>query len=168
MEQKLQRNTRAGAMAGVCAGLAEYFNVDKGWVRLIFILSVVFSSLLNLGFLGPVAYIVLWIILPVKKDFIFQPAQAAPHDVIDRIQKRNKNDRKTAGSILLVVGFFFLLFQLNLFYWRDLAKFWPVIFIILGISMIFSSFSPRQKETGMFSDEAENQTADRPAENLDQ
>lgn len=157
MNKKLERDTRAGALAGVCAGLANYLAIDKTWIRLAFVLSVVFSSFLNLGFLGPLLYIILWIVLPVRERFM---PPVGPFDVDYRMHnesaepsepipthlqepKRDNSDRKTAGLILLVIGVFFLLAQTNLFAWRDLIQFWPVVLIISGLVMIFQSFNRR-------------------------
>ena len=48
-------------VAGVSAGLAEYFNIDPTLVRLIFVLL-----LLPGGLPGFVPYIVMWVIVPTK------------------------------------------------------------------------------------------------------
>lgn len=47
-------------IGGVCGGLAEYFNVDSTFVRLLFVLLAVFGGFTVL------AYLVLWIIAPRK------------------------------------------------------------------------------------------------------
>ena len=64
MEQKkLYRSTEHAMIAGVCAGIAEYFNLDPTIVRLLFVLF---------GFWGPalVLYIIAAIIMPKKPDDI--------------------------------------------------------------------------------------------------
>lgn len=48
-------------IAGVCGGIAEYFNIDPVFVRLI-----AFLLLLPGGLPGLVPYIVMWIIVPEK------------------------------------------------------------------------------------------------------
>lgn len=40
MEKKLTRNEQEKTVAGVCAGLAEYFDVDVTWIRIAFVLAV--------------------------------------------------------------------------------------------------------------------------------
>jgi phage shock protein PspC (stress-responsive transcriptional regulator) len=45
-------------IAGVCAGLGNYFNVSAVWIRLVFALLVAF------GGTGAILYIILWIIIP--------------------------------------------------------------------------------------------------------
>jgi len=60
-KKRLKRNAQDRIIAGVCSGLADYFEIDVTLVRLIFILGTIsaFPFLL--------AYIVLWIITPVEK-----------------------------------------------------------------------------------------------------
>jgi phage shock protein C len=52
--------SRNGLIAGVCAGIAAYFNLDPTAVRIGYVLL----SLLSVGFPGLIAYIILWVIMP--------------------------------------------------------------------------------------------------------
>jgi len=56
-DKHLNRIPDEGMIAGVCAGVAEYFDIDVALVRAGFAALVVFS-----GF-GVVAYLVLWFLL---------------------------------------------------------------------------------------------------------
>ena len=56
--KKLYRNTQNGMLCGVCAGLADYFNVDPTMIRLLWALFVL------LGGSGVLAYIAAAIIIP--------------------------------------------------------------------------------------------------------
>jgi phage shock protein C len=60
MEQprKLYRSRSQRMIAGVCGGLADYFNIDATLVRVLFLLLAVF------GGTGLVIYIVMWVIVP--------------------------------------------------------------------------------------------------------
>jgi phage shock protein C len=49
-------------LGGVCAGLAEYFNLDVSLVRISYALISVFSA----AFPGLLVYIILWIVIPPK------------------------------------------------------------------------------------------------------
>lgn len=62
MSKHLYRSTADRKIAGVCAGLAEYFNIDPIIVRLIFLIL-----LLPGGAPGFLPYIILWIVVPEKK-----------------------------------------------------------------------------------------------------
>jgi len=49
-------------LAGVCGGLAEYFNIDSSLLRLIWVLVVIFTGF----FPGVLAYIIAALIVPKK------------------------------------------------------------------------------------------------------
>jgi phage shock protein C len=54
-------------IAGVCGGLAKYFDIDPTIVRVLFVISIF------LGGGGIIAYIILWIVVP-EEQIIFQSA----------------------------------------------------------------------------------------------
>ena len=56
--RKLYRSRSQRMIAGVCGGLAEYFNVDATLIRVLFLVLAVF------GGTGLVIYVVMWIIVP--------------------------------------------------------------------------------------------------------
>ena len=57
--KRLMRSSRDKKIGGVCAGLAEYFDLDPTIVRIVWLLAIFFAGT---GFL---IYIVLWIALPL-------------------------------------------------------------------------------------------------------
>jgi phage shock protein PspC (stress-responsive transcriptional regulator) len=83
--KKLVRLENKKILGGVCAGFAHYFAIDPLWTRLIAILLLFsgnfklnlgsfdilpdsFTISLSLGIFAAIAYIVLWVILPVSYD----------------------------------------------------------------------------------------------------
>ena len=56
--RKLYRSTSNRQLAGVCGGLAEYFNLDPTLIWVLFVILAV------LGGSGVILYIALWIIVP--------------------------------------------------------------------------------------------------------
>ncbi|HJU00332.1 MAG TPA: PspC domain-containing protein [Actinomycetes bacterium] len=56
--RKLYRSTSNRQLAGVCGGLAQYFNLDPTLIRVLFVILAV------LGGSGVILYIALWIIVP--------------------------------------------------------------------------------------------------------
>ncbi len=56
--RKLYRSRSQRMIAGVCGGLADYFNIDATLVRVLFLLLAVF------GGTGLVIYVVMWVIVP--------------------------------------------------------------------------------------------------------
>ena len=63
MKKQLMRSGRDKKIAGVCAGVAHYFDMDSTIVRVIW-------GVLAFGYgAGVVAYIILWIIAPEASDY---------------------------------------------------------------------------------------------------
>jgi phage shock protein C len=60
-EPKKLYRSKDRMIAGICAGIAEYFNIDPTIIRIIFVLL-----LLPGGLPGFIPYILLWIIIPTK------------------------------------------------------------------------------------------------------
>ncbi|MCS6880642.1 MAG: PspC domain-containing protein [Oscillochloridaceae bacterium] len=58
MQPRLRRSATESMVAGVCGGLAEYFNIDPAIVRLIFVVVTLTSGL------GLPAYLILWVVMP--------------------------------------------------------------------------------------------------------
>jgi phage shock protein C len=56
--RKLYRSRTDRKLAGVCGGLAQYFNLDATLIRVLFIVLAV------LGGAGLVIYLAMWIIVP--------------------------------------------------------------------------------------------------------
>ena len=85
--KRLYRNSSAGRIAGVCAGIAEYFDADVTLVRLVWVVM----SIVPGGFIGGlIAYIAAWAIMPDSSI----PAEADP---VTRRLTRSTTDRKLAG-----------------------------------------------------------------------
>ena len=62
--KKLYRSKSNRMIAGVCAGVAEYLNIDPTVIRVIWVIA----SLFGLGALGIIAYIACALIVPEKPD----------------------------------------------------------------------------------------------------
>ena len=62
MGKKLYRDKKNEKVAGVCAGLAEYFKIDVTIIRLIWVLFVLCAGS------GVLAYIACALVIPEKPD----------------------------------------------------------------------------------------------------
>ena len=58
--KRIYRSNNNRIIAGVCGGLGEYLDIDPTLIRLLWAFSVIFA-----GF-GVLAYIIAWIIIPLK------------------------------------------------------------------------------------------------------
>ena len=57
--RRLRRSRKERMIAGVCAGLAEYFGMDPTWMRLIFIIFLL------LGGSAILVYLIMWMVVPL-------------------------------------------------------------------------------------------------------
>ena len=67
--KRLMRSSTDKKIAGVCGGLAEYFDLDPTLVRVLWLLLLFFAGT------GLLAYVILWIVLPIA------PARIAANSV---------------------------------------------------------------------------------------
>ncbi|MFD2034695.1 PspC domain-containing protein [Belliella marina] len=111
--KKITRMEKSKILGGVCAGFANYFSIDPLWTRLIAILLLFSGNLkfgsfnwmpwnanfsLSIGLFALVAYVVLWIILPVSYD--------DPEDKNVKKLYRNPDDRTLGGVASGLAAYF--------------------------------------------------------------
>jgi phage shock protein PspC (stress-responsive transcriptional regulator) len=82
--KKFHRLAEDKKLAGVCAGLGEYFDIDPVFFRLFFLVSLFF------GGIGALIYLLLWIMAPEKPGAEGARAPAAGLHL-------SRADRKIAG-----------------------------------------------------------------------
>ncbi|MGI6349944.1 MAG: PspC domain-containing protein [Eubacteriales bacterium] len=66
MKKRLYKDKSTGIFAGICSGIAQYFDIDPTFVRIIYVLLTLVSFSL-----GAILYIVLIFILPDKSEIGF-------------------------------------------------------------------------------------------------
>lgn len=64
MNDKKLKRSNDRVIAGVCAGIGEYFGIDPTAVRVAYALLTLCTC-----FSGVLAYIIMWIIIPSQKMF---------------------------------------------------------------------------------------------------
>lgn len=149
-EKKLYRSNTIRSIGGVCGGLSEYFNLDPVIVRAVFVLAAIFGG----G--GVIIYIVLWIVIPEKHYLIdntinnetinsdINNSNKMDNQFEQKNEKRNYHGNLTAGIILITLGILFLIDrfvpQIN---FGDL---WPVILIVIGITILMRNFSKKNTD----------------------
>jgi phage shock protein C len=181
MNKKLYRDEYHKVIGGVCAGLADYFDMDPTIVRLLFAFAFF------VGGVGLGTYIILWIVLP-KKGYMYnnfgnttvdyrvppqqpdaQPGPSAqqakpfgdsnyasnpypgnsytppftpPYKTSDDFTPKPKSHAGIIfGVVLLMVGGMILIYNFDLipdFDFEKLWSLWPVVLIVIGVSMILS------------------------------
>ena len=84
MKKKLYRSKKDKMIAGVCGGIAEYFDVDPTLIRLLTVIFVL------LGGAGVVAYIIAWIIIPQTPEQVSDDKFDKKEESKEKIKKEQK------------------------------------------------------------------------------
>jgi phage shock protein C len=120
--QRLYRSATDKAIAGVCGGLAHYFNIDPALVRLAF---VVFALA---GGASVLLYIVLWIAVPVGEG---TPAVAL-----------GDRGHEMLATVLIAIGALWLLANLGAFTFINWRFAWPLVLVAAGVALLLRRVRP--------------------------
>lgn len=146
--KKLYRLSDNYIIAGVCAGLGEYFDIDPVVFRILFILLALGNGI------GVVLYLILIVILPKKgsaeyndevrkknaKEFVDELKQGAKSFAKEmKIEKRiEKNSNRDLLAVLLIVlGLTLFITKIFPMYWFRWDLFWPLMIVFVGFWMLF-------------------------------
>ena len=116
--KELFRDMKRGKIAGVCAGLAQYFGMDISLMRIIWILVFIFT----VGFVSVVAYVILWVVLPeaeTASDFLKMQGKPINFDSLKEAGQRVNSFYNENKSEIAKTG----------------ADIWKVARIVLGCIM---------------------------------
>lgn len=135
-ERRLYRSTTNRSVAGVCAGLGEYFGIDVGVLRVLWLLSVLFS-----GGVGLLIYLMLAVVIPEE------PADYAANKMVttgDLWRRIKGNSALLWGVVIMIAGIVLLLNNFGLlpvelgWLWNAFwALFWPLLLIGVGLALLF-------------------------------
>ncbi|MEI7689591.1 MAG: PspC domain-containing protein [Candidatus Saccharibacteria bacterium] len=143
VKRPLYRLPKQGKIAGVCAGLADYFDFDVTLMRVIFVVGGFIT-----GGAAILLYIILAIVLPVSNSTIGSAkAHIVDDEKIGEKFERLGRDLQDNGSVnrmrnylgagLALFGVWLLLSQLfpqwGIFRWEFV---WPAILIVIGILIV--------------------------------
>lgn len=150
MSTRLERDPSTKMIAGVCAGLATYLQIDLAPVRAFFVAAAF------LGGFGFLAYLILLIVMPlpgrpapagdmgeIGRDIGAAAAAAGerlqdalrPADAGADTNTSTDHRRSTAGLLLVALGLVFLVSNLGLFR-VDGRVFWPAALILIGVWLL--------------------------------
>ncbi len=137
----LSRSESDRMIAGVCGGIANYFDIDSSVVRLLFVCIIL------LGGSGLLAYFILWLVLPSESD---------KNKEMEQVMKKNSTELKTAaesvakeakevtqksgksvwGLFLIGFGLVLLLQNFGFAHYLMLDKTWPIILVVFGFLIL--------------------------------
>jgi phage shock protein C len=126
----LYRHPTHRIFGGVCGGIADYLNLDSGLVRILWLVLSIPTA--GAGFL---AYLVLWLLLPVGTSQTGLQERAA--------LSLNERNVQRAGTLLVGIGALWFLANLGILPWIWNAfwsvvgvVFWPALLIGAGLLLL--------------------------------
>jgi phage shock protein PspC (stress-responsive transcriptional regulator) len=128
--KKFRRKAKGKVLGGVCAGLADYFNIDVSLIRLAMVLLALADGL------GILFYILAWIVVPEEDGEEKKEEGKAEEPSSPKVQV-------VGGVFLVLLGLYFLVknyFGLFL----PFEKVWPIFLIILGAWVIVKGFNRKE------------------------
>jgi phage shock protein C len=149
---RLTRSATERVWAGVCGGLAEYFDVDPTLMRIIWVAVTIFTH----G-LGVPAYLLLWLVMPsadrvagapptapaatppaAEPSSEQQPDWASWTPTADYHDHHLRHRQRSTGVVLVVLGAVFLASNLGWFNWIniDWHLTWPLVLVAIGIALL--------------------------------
>ncbi|RYF52841.1 MAG: PspC domain-containing protein [Cytophagaceae bacterium] len=148
MKKRLERIADQAQIGGVCAGLADYFGIDRTLVRVLFVIGIFLPH-----FPAIIIYVILWIALPERRSAgsVLQSTVYA-NPIFMNPYNPNKPaspDRSLlGGGILILLGVMFLI---DRYFDIDFGDLWPFILIAIGLWLIFrdrirTPFDPNQND----------------------
>jgi phage shock protein PspC (stress-responsive transcriptional regulator) len=125
MKKQLMRSRKNNVLAGVCGGIAEYFNIDVIVVRLIWVVSALFNGP-GLGI-----YILCAIIIP-KAPYNYD---SYDEDYVPDYDE-DKSERSKTYMALGLIGIGIYLAVRIIFPWLSFKYLWPVALIGVGVMLL--------------------------------
>lgn len=145
MSSRLYRSVTDKMLGGVCAGLSKYLAIDVTIVRLFFIvLSMV-------GGLGPLLYLILWVVIPpenhavdpshpetLNSEELKERAGMVRDDFVDAVSSPNQNVARYIGIALILMGGFMVLKQLDVTWlkWLNSGVIWAALILAAGVALL--------------------------------
>ena len=139
----IHRSSTNRYIAGVAGGLGEYFHIDSTLIRIVFVLLTIF------GGSGIILYILLWLLLPSDTSInnpkehiqnnineMKERAKSFAHDIHINRTGSGGDSKAFWGVIIIILGVLFLLDNYGVYNFINLARLWPVILIVIGLSIL--------------------------------
>ena len=149
MENRLYRSRQDRILGGVCGGLAKYLQIDTILVRLFFI---VFSLV---GGIGPIAYLIMWVLVPSEEEnptpnasaqvidgeVMKERAETFKEEFVDVIRKPSRKSSLYAGITLVIIGGYIFLKNLNLPWlaWLNDKLILAALIILAGAALLVAT-----------------------------
>ena len=139
MQEGISRSRENRIFGGIASGIGKYFSIDPIIVRVLFVLSVLFSGI------GVLVYLIMWIVIPEEKynfgnttDEFSNSGEYNDSNVNFTFpEKKEGNGKIIFGIILIIFGMFFL--GIKIFSFLNFADLFPIILISIGVLFLWKS-----------------------------
>lgn len=166
MRKQLVRSETNKMVAGICGGLADYFDIDATLFRILFVVTTF------LGGAGVLVYVLLWIIIPTSSSQSVDPkarvtefkneAERFVQSTADQIRKSTQDSgshtaartQQLIAIALVVLGI--LIIVKNILPHISFTFVWPGILVLLGVWLLWQAQPTSQ--TGEDTEEPEEKT----------
>jgi phage shock protein PspC (stress-responsive transcriptional regulator) len=126
--KKLYRSRNDKMVAGICGGLAKYFDVDSTLVRLLMVLFVLTG-------VGLIAYLIAWIVVPFDSREVVSDKVSEKMKKIE--EKRERKKSKGRGGAAFFFGGLLVLIGMSFLYSFEVV--FPFFLLAWGVYLIFRS-----------------------------
>ncbi len=140
MGKNLCRSRDNRVIAGVCGGIAEYFATDPTIIRLVWAAFALTGT-------GVIVYIIAAIIMPERNQSSFDrfddyDPEKDFKDYTSTEFKEERYGKPSGNNGRLILGAVLIFFGLLIFLqrfvsWIDFKLLWPLVFVVIGMLMIF-------------------------------
>jgi phage shock protein C len=167
MAKRLYRSRDIRMVSGVAGGLSEYFDVDPVIIRALFVIITLG------GGTGLIAYIILWIIVPLRpyningtknpyndnaanfthssddepeniyENYASDPNYKPYNKYTESETEDNNNSKIFFGGLLIFTGLLFLLD--NVIHILNFSIIWPILLVALGAYILYQTISKNKK-----------------------
>jgi len=142
-QKKLYRSEKNKIIAGVCGGLAEYFNIDPVLVRIAFVIVAFINGV------GILAYILLWAIVPKESDADSSDMEKNLKEFGKELKEsvdvaavetkkytHSKRSKNVIAVIIIITGAVILLNQFNYVWYLRPHFVFPVLLVVFGVYLL--------------------------------
>jgi len=129
--KRLYRSRESSIISGVSGGFGEYFNLDPVIVRIVFLILTFAYGI------GPLVYVICWIIVPLR------PIGEVAETTAVTSQDRSEFYRYMPGLLLIIIGAAFLMGRI--WDWISFSHLWPLVIIVLGAFLIYKAIGQKKE-----------------------
>ncbi|NLN65160.1 MAG: PspC domain-containing protein [Clostridiaceae bacterium] len=134
MEKKLYRSTRDRIFGGVCSGLSEYAQVEKGLLRFLTAVAIVVTGFLP----GIIAYVVCVLVIPSEEAVLKDQMSYENEENFHPKTANSENTKIVIGVALILIGVIAL--AKLLFDWVDYRYAIPVVLVVVGSLLVYKNW----------------------------